>query len=256
MAESFAATELSYLADTYKLSGEAEVLGVSVEEESHAVNVSIILDRTLFYAEGGGQPSDVGEICSVSDPTRVFQVTYVKADKSGVVRHHGEGSRFQTGERVVMRVDGAARTLHARLHSAGHLLDSCLLAVGGEYSGMEAAKGLHGTTDAYVEYKGKVAEGDREGLVGRLNEEAKGRIAAGGGVQVSVDTYEEAASKVGGQLPPYIPEDSTPRMVTMEGLACPCGGTHVANIREIGGLTVTGIRVKKGITRISYRLTE
>jgi len=148
-------------------------------------------------------------------------------------------------------VDGERRRRHARLHSAGHLLDSCLASVGGEFAVMEATKGHHGE-GAFVEYKGKVPEDARKGLAADLEEEAARRIAEGGNVHVSVDTFEEAAAKCGGSLPPYIKEGSTPRMVTMAGLACPCGGTHVSDIKEIGGLTVTGIRVKKGITRISY----
>lgn len=71
------------------------------------------------------------------------------------VRHSGEGHTFQAGDKVVLSIDGPTRARHARLHSAGHLLDSCLAAVGGEYAGMEATKGWHGE-DAYVEYRGKV----------------------------------------------------------------------------------------------------
>jgi Ser-tRNA(Ala) deacylase AlaX len=57
-------------------------------------------------------------------------------------------------------------------------------------------------------------------------------------------------------LPPYIAAGSTPRVVVMlagtEG--CPCGGTHVADVAEIGAVQVTGVRVKKGVTRVSYTI--
>jgi len=252
-AIAFSPTVLAYLDDTSRLEGEATVLGVVPAAEGAPLD-EVILDATLFYPEGGGQPSDVGEIRSEAQPGKVFRVTHVKADKSGVVRHSGEGHTFQAGDKVVLSIDGPTRARHARLHSAGHLLDSCLAAVGGEYAGMEATKGWHGE-DAYVEYRGKVPEADREALVAALNEEAASRVAADGEVTVSVDSYEDAAAKVpGGKLPPYIPAGSTPRMVTLAGLACPCGGTHVADVADVGGMTVTGIRVKKGITRLSYRV--
>jgi len=47
---------------------------------------------------------------------------------------------------------------------------------------------------------------------------------------------------------------ATLRIVTiLEGTeGCPCGGTHVGDVREIGGVNVTGVRVKKGVTRVSY----
>ena len=35
---------------------------------------------------------------------------------------------------------------------------------------------------------------------------------------------------------------------------CPCGGTHVADVAEIGAVQVTGVRVKKGVTRVSYTI--
>ena len=57
--------------------------------------------------------------------------------------------------------------------------------------------------------------------------------------------------------PPYISADSSPRIVTIvEGTeGCPCGGTHVADVKEIGGgVNVTGVRVKKGVTRVSYTI--
>lgn len=50
--------------------------------------------------------------------------------------------------------------------------------------------------------------------------------------------YSEAASLCGGDLPPYIAKDSTPRVVVMvDGTTgCPCGGTHVADVGEIGAM--------------------
>ena len=62
--------------------------------------------------------------------------------------------------------------------------------------------------------------------------------------------------RAGGELPSYIPRDSTPRVVTIvpDTAGCPCGGTHVADVKEIGGVDVTGVRVKKGTTRVSYTI--
>ncbi|KAK3261037.1 hypothetical protein CYMTET_30039, partial [Cymbomonas tetramitiformis] len=74
-------------------------------------------------------------------------------------------------------------------------------------------------------------------------------------VQAEEVAYDEAAKRCGGNLPDYIPKDSVPRIVNMASdVGCPCGGTHVHDIAEIKSMTITGIRVKKGVTRISYKI--
>ena len=52
----------------------------------------------------------------------------------------------------------------------------------------------------------------------------------------------------------YIPEGKPVRVVSMAGYGCPCGGTHVDNLRELGKVEVTKIKSKKGNTRVSYKL--
>lgn len=68
--------------------------------------------------------------------------------------------------------------------------------------------------------------------------------------------YDDAAKACGGTLPPYIPAESEPRIVTIvpDTEGCPCGGTHVRDVGEIGGVDVTAVRVKKGTTRVSYTI--
>lgn len=87
MAEggNFPPTALSYLKDSGHLAGEATVLGVVAPAEGGGP-ASLVLDATLFYPEGGGQPSDIGEIRLKLKPENAFRVAHVKADKAGVVR--------------------------------------------------------------------------------------------------------------------------------------------------------------------------
>ena len=177
--------------------------------------------------------------------------------REAVVHHTVRGplpAWLVPGARVRLQVDAAKRVLHARIHSSGHLLDVCMAQCGYPGTVLQPTKGQHTPAESYVEYEGKVPPEDQQPLVGRLNDALKAAIAAGGPVQAGVHAYEQAAQLCGGSLPPYIPGGSTPRVVVMPGSCpgCPCGGTHVSDVASIGGVTVTGIRVKKGVTRISY----
>lgn len=76
-------TELTYLKNTYVFTETAKVIGFKENEKGKAV----ILDRTIFYPQGGGQPSDTGVI---KNDNGVFEVQFVGLDPEGVVWHFGE----------------------------------------------------------------------------------------------------------------------------------------------------------------------
>jgi hypothetical protein len=115
-------------------------------------------------------------------------------------------------------------------------------------------KGSHTPSEAYVEYAGKVPPEDLAPLQARLNASLAAAVAAGGAVAAALQPYDAAAAACGGSLPPYIPADATPRVVVMlpGEPGCPCGGTHVGDVADVGRVAVSGVRVKKGVTRISY----
>jgi len=58
--------------------------------------------------------------------------------------------------------------------------------------------------------------------------------------------------KLCGSFPDYLPKTSDARMVNVGGVWCPCGGTHVSSLSQIGQIKITKIRVQKDKTRISY----
>lgn len=151
-----------------------------------------------------------------------------------------------------MEINEAKRTLYSRLHSAGHLLDACVFHHC--HVTLEVGKGYHFPDSPYVEYKGVVPKEDLERLRVAVEEEANQRVTAGGEIYAVVTDYEEASVLCGGSLPNYIPKGSRPRIVVVGGLGCPCGGTHVKDIREIGNMKVPRIRVKKGNTSVSYQI--
>jgi Ser-tRNA(Ala) deacylase AlaX len=262
--------QLLYFADTYCFEASGRVVAALPPDEgaagaSQPGALTLLLDRTIFYPAGGGQPADAGELRAPlpCGGEAVFRVTDVRL-KDGAVRHTGAvagppeaRAAFAPGAAVALRVDGAARQLHARVHSAGHLLDVCMARCGYPPAALVPTKGLHGAEAAYVEYAGKVPPEDCEALKGRLNAALAAAVAAGGRTAAAVLPYDAAAAACHvAALPPYIAPGATPRIVTMlpGEPGCPCGGTHVDDVARIGGVTVTEVRVKKGVTRISYRV--
>eukprot|EP00039_Didymoeca_costata_P014137 m.225234 g.225234 ORF g.225234 m.225234 type:complete len:230 (-) comp15955_c1_seq2:1907-2596(-) len=224
-----APTEPIYFNDSYQFEGEATVDDI-VDEEGVT---SVILGKTLFHPQGGGQPSDVGEIVSGDV---VFKVEKAAKREDGVIQHIGnfEGnSKFEKNAKVTMKVDEPTRRLHARLHSAGHLLDSAMKKVG--RTDLIPSKGFHFSTGAYVEYIGAVEAGDREKLAEDLNTAINALISEKTDVQVEMT-------------------DGT-RMVTMGGVSCPCGGTHVKNVGDIEVVKVTKVKKAKKNVRVSYEVS-
>ena len=116
-------THLLYLDDTYLFKSTATVLEIKTLEDGRT---AVILNQTIFYPQGGGQPCDTGIIST--GVKHVFIATDVRLDASGIVNHIGrfEHAIFTPGQQVGLEIDQAQRILHAKLHSAGHLLDTVL----------------------------------------------------------------------------------------------------------------------------------
>jgi|TARA_B110000977_G_scaffold10719_3_gene13988 Ser-tRNA(Ala) deacylase AlaX len=146
-------TELLYFGDTFRFECESRVLSVELIDSpdtappTNTKQYAVVLDKTVAYPVGGGQPSDVGKVVCASSETS-FSLQRVVAGKDGVVRHVGVfgipgeettaeskkgdlNNQFKPGDTVTVTIDQEKRMLHARIHSAGHLLD---VAMGKELS--------------------------------------------------------------------------------------------------------------------------
>jgi len=240
-----------------------EVGAATVDFSKEPDQFIVTLDKTIFHPQGGGQPNDDGTLTqTVDDATVKFQVTGL-VTKEDVIYHVGtfepKDARFEVGSEVTCNVDEDKRRTYARVHSAGHLLDIAMEKAG--RSDLQPSKGYHFATGAYVEYIGAVDAKDREALISVLNEECK-KIIVGTPEEEKVFkkmcSYTEAnelLAKAGG-VPPYIKEGQELRVLklTEEDFGCPCGGTHVEHVNDIGELTVTKITKKSKNIRVAYNV--
>ena len=267
-------TELEYLRDTYafRLEKEATVLDVVEKNDD---DVEIVLDKTIAYPAGGGQPSDRGviyvhDVVGGGDEKEdvSFEFNAVRMDReTKLVWHAGTFTTSTSlvdslrGKKCTIVIDEQVRMQHAKMHSAGHLLDVAVASVPGlETEKLVPTKGSHGIEEAYVEYKGNARTlsgiDDDEKLIKMINDNLDKLIEKNDAVKTEYLAYEEAKRACGGHLPSYISPDAEepPRIVTVAELGCPCGGTHVKSSKELKRVTVVGLRVKKGATRISYEV--
>mmetsp|Transcript_13774 Transcript_13774/g.36717 ORF Transcript_13774/g.36717 Transcript_13774/m.36717 type:complete len:208 (+) Transcript_13774:493-1116(+) len=179
-------TERLYLTDTYLFETTSTILSISPSETDPAL-FDIVLDRTIFHPQGGGQPSDVGTLLH-GPSNALFHVTAASSPSPSTVLHTGRfstASHFSPGDTITASIDRAARITAARTHSAGHLIDSAMQGLVSRnatgFGGVgPARKGYHFATGAYVEFEGNVDAGERE-EAGRALESAVMDMVRGGG---------------------------------------------------------------------------
>ncbi len=206
----------------------------------------IVLDRTVFYPRGGGQPGDAGWLIR-ADGSRLA-VTDTRRGESGILHLPESGVPLPgTGERVTAVLDWERRHRHMRMHTCLHLL--CSLIPAGVTGG--AIRDGSGRLD--FDLPGQSL--DREALTTALN-----RIVAADHPVTSrwIDAAElDARPELVRTLSVQPPRGrGRVRLVEVAGVDLqPCGGTHVARTGEIGPVTVTRVENKgRNNRRVSVTL--
>ena len=234
---------------------EAKVLAVCVGEEvtgSIAGGESgiLVLDKTPFYAEMGGQVADHGVI--LVGESR-FEVTNVLKDKGGKYLHHGKlrSGTIKVDDIVLASIDVERRKAIMRAHSATHLLQKALTSVLGDH--VHQAGSLvepdHLRFD-FTHYSALSAE-----EIAKVDALVQAAVLEG----YSVDTREmpiEEAKKMGATALFSEKYGDSVRVVNMGGYSIElCGGTHLDNTAKVGpfrieseGSVASGVRRIEAIT--------
>ncbi|WP_294856757.1 alanine--tRNA ligase [uncultured Oscillibacter sp.] len=231
------------------------VLAIVAEDELRDAIVKgaegvLVLDKTPFYAEMGGQVTDHG---TISLNGAVFAVQNVQKDKAGKFLHHGvmESGELKKGDAVTSSIDVERRQAVRRAHSATHLLDAALKKVLGDH----------------VHQAGSLVEPDRLRFdfthfsaitaeeLSKIQRLVNDEILAG----LNVGTQElpvEEAKKLGAVALFGEKYGKTVRVVSMgegEELASMefCGGTHLDNTAKVGPFRIRSeAGIASGVRRI------
>jgi alanyl-tRNA synthetase len=200
----------------------------SMDEVDHEHPVVVVLDKTPFYGEMGGQVGDVGEI--VGKDFR-FEVTDARID-GGFTLHSGhlrEG-KLELGVTVTARVDAKRRQGIRRAHSATHLLHSALRKVLGEHAMQQGSKVDDDILRFDFANPSSVDVEDLSKIEIEVNERITDGLSIGSKTLPIADARKSGAMMLFGEKYPDVV-----RMVSMGEISKElCGGTHLENTGQIG----------------------
>ncbi len=229
----------------------AEVLaivaeGEQVEEIVSGMDAMVVLDKTPFYAEMGGQVADHGVLTADGI---VFTVSDVQKNKGGKFMHYGKlvkGS-LSVGNTLTAAIDTERRAAIRRAHSATHLLDAALTKVLGDH----------------VHQAGSLVEPDRlrfdfthfEAITPDQLDQVEDMVndAILAGMPITTEELPIAEAKARGAVATFGEKyGQTVRVVTMGDFSMElCGGTHLDNTAKAGPFRIKSeSSVASGVRRI------
>lgn len=236
-------TEPLYLYDAYLKDVQTTILEATPEGNKRW---QVILDKTVFYPMGGGQPTDQGVLFGDTWKGKVYQVLQ-KGDK---IIHYVEAEESPpVGKFVKGVIDWDRRYLHMRLHSAAHVIDFALYLLGYSPSPLMPFKGDHGKKPT-IWYQGTIEKDFREELEKKTAELIEQNLPFSFRF-VNHDELEQEAI----YLQPGLPKNKPLRLLTLKDVGSVAdGGTQVHSTAEVGRVSILPIEKKEGMTLIHYRL--
>jgi len=220
-------TEMLFRDDAYLRTATARVLAVGER--------GIELDRTIYYPQGGGQMGDTGRLLRAPGEAIAIADTRKGDTPERVLHVPAPGSPLpQPGETVTLEIDWARRYRLMRLHTALHLL-SCVIPA-------PVTGGNIAPDKARLDFDIDLSQLN----AGRIEQGTNALIAAGAATETvwitdaELDAQPELVKTMSVQPPRGA---GRVRLLRIPGIDLqPCGGTHVADIAEIGPVRVLKIR--------------
>lgn len=207
----------------------------------------VVLDKTAFYAVGGGQPSDTGSLAWAEGSVEVREVR-----KKGEVKHHLAQNPDIVPDEVRGELDWDRRYAHMRMHTAQHIVSGVVYDF---YGGRTVGNQIY-SDRSRIDFAPVTFTDD---MLADVQTKCNDILAQGTNVEISTIARDVLEREVDSQranldlLPKSVREL---RVVTIGDFdVCPCAGTHVRSLSEIGKVSITK-RDRKGKDkeRITYEL--
>ena len=234
-------TDRLYYDDQQRTEFEAVVLDVFDREEG----CDVVLDQTMFYPEGGGQPADHG---TLSTEETTVEVTDVQI-RDGVVLHRTDADPGK-GEFVRGQIDGDRRRRLMRHHTATHVVGHAARQVLGDHVRQAGAQKGIDSARLDVTHYDRISRSDVEAIERVANELVRENVS----VSQSWPDRNDAQAEYGFDL--YqggIPPGEEIRVVEVGSDVQACGGTHVARTGDLGTVKLlTTEPVQDGVERLVF----
>ena len=223
-------TDKLYLQDAYIQEFQAVVL----ESRQTADGWEIVLDRTAFYPEGGGQPCDIGDIGGLP-------VTAVREEGESVIHVMQQPPASET---VTGRINWSRRFYHMQQHSGQHILSAVF-----DDKWQAATVGFHLGADS-TQIDVAIADLKPEQMA---EAEATANLALYANMPVTAE-WVKVEDLVRYQLrKPPAKNFAQLRLINVGNIdCCPCGGTHIKSTGEIGMIKILGWERKNNAVRVDF----
>ncbi|KAI9370660.1 Threonyl/alanyl tRNA synthetase [Aspergillus egyptiacus] len=279
-------TTLTSIQQVATLDEEVKRLAKNIQPEDFALTTR----TTIFYPQGGGQPSDTGVI--VSSESRIqsnnlnnegekeeedaskgafeFEVLLVRKTSDGSILHFGRfatspsseillGAQLcfngnQMSKEVSLRIDSQKRNYHSRLHTAGHILGLAMRLLAPVLGERKKVKANHFPGEASMEFEGMLYNEHKGAIQDKVDEIVAQQLS----VRISwwdeeeVERRKEELDMVEGREVGGMGRVRIAEIGEVD--ANPCGGTHVEHTGATGRILIRKIGRQKGVTRVSYEV--
>lgn len=205
------------------LEGQVTIVSRGVDPDGRAW---VATDRRLAHPRGGGQQEDRGFIGA----STLLSVAH--DDEHGVKHYVSSIDGLDEGAVVELVIDPRWRFLQSRSHTAGHAIASVVSRLNPQ---LRPASAHHWLGEARVEFEGNITEGS--GFGERLIEGVRELATRDHPVLLSADPAGR-------------------RVITIDGLATGCGGTHLTGCGALASVQLRGIKEKGGRVRIGYGFSD
>ncbi|ELY55625.1 alanine--tRNA ligase [Natronolimnohabitans innermongolicus] len=234
-------TEKLYYDDQQRTQFEAMVLDVFEREDGY----DVVLDQTMFYPEGGGQPADRGTL-STDDATVEVEDVQIEG---GVILHRTDENPGK-GEFVNGQLDATRRRQLMRHHTATHIVIHAARQVLGEHIRQAGAQKGVDSSRIDVRHYDRISREDVKRIESLANEIVMDNTAV---TQEWPDRHDAEAEHGFGLYQGGIPPGEQIRLIHVDEDVQACGGTHVSRTGEIGTIKVLNTeRVQDGVERLTF----
>jgi len=222
--------------------------GVAYDELTGHGEAEVVLDRTPFYAESGGQVGDRGELTEPGGGSPLFTVTDTQRPSGGLIVHRGTlHGRLRVGATVAAAVDAERRARTMRNHTATHLLHRALRNV----AGPSARQAGSLVAPDYLRFDYPFDRALTEDEKRRIEDEVRGVVREDRPVSIA---FLSMADAIAAGADAFFDEKygETVRTIRVADYSFElCGGTHCRATGQIGSFVITGDRsIGSGMRRI------